>query len=105
MKRAEFVKGFVRSVEEHCHKEVEAKKMRLSEACMGIADAPERGKQVWRKHRKTLSGITAKEFFGSEPKPEPKPKPEPESYHCELCGVELDSGYRCQTCVRDHGEL
>lgn len=63
MKRAEFIKGFVRSVEQHCDKEVKAKRMRPSEACMGIADAPERGKQVWRKHRKALITVSAAEFF------------------------------------------
>lgn len=63
MKRAEFIKGFVQSVKQHCHKEVAAKKMRLSEAIMGIADAPDRAKQVWRKHRKALITMTAEEFF------------------------------------------
>lgn len=63
MKRAEFIKGFVASVKQHCAKEVSAKRMRLSEACMGIADAPERAKQVWRKHRKTLITVSAAEFF------------------------------------------
>lgn len=63
MKRAEFVKGFVRSVEQHCDKQVKAKTMRPSEACMGIADAPERAKQVWRKHRKALLALSAEEFF------------------------------------------
>lgn len=63
MKRAEFIKGFVRSVEQHCDKAIKAKTMRPSEACMGIADAPERAKQCWRKHRKILSTITAEEFF------------------------------------------
>ena len=63
MKRAEFIKAFVRSVEQHCDKSVKANTMRPSEAAMGIADAPERGKQVWRKHRKALLSMKPEELF------------------------------------------
>ena len=50
MKRAEFMDHFVQARKRHYQNEIDAGRMRLSEAMMGMADAQKDAKALWRRN-------------------------------------------------------
>lgn len=61
MKKAEFVKMFTERRHKVYREQEAAGKMRVSEAVMGLAEAPAEAARLWRKHRRAWAPLTVEE--------------------------------------------
>jgi len=68
MTRAEFIQNFRERRDRHYREEVKNKRMRASEAAMGLADAEKDAIRLWRKHGKAYRQMTVKLVFQEQAK-------------------------------------
>jgi hypothetical protein len=63
MTKAIFITALVARRQKHYRSEIEAGRMRPSEAVMGMADAEKDAARLWRKHRKDYVRMEAGDVF------------------------------------------